>query len=154
MYHVVDPNFLNKNETDDIDTLMLCEEWKVQMMLEILPEDIGHHTYENICINMSASPWNIPWWMQTIRGKFIISSSFQQLRQSNSFLDNIKGLWIKRVPYKISIFLCRLWKFKQPIDDILQICGINLIYRCSCYLQPYLETTHYLLMTSDFSNRT
>lgn len=48
-------------------------------MQSVLPTNINH-CIDNILIGQNASPWDLPWWMLILNGKFIVSSAYHLVR--------------------------------------------------------------------------
>lgn len=63
-------------------------------------------------------------------------------------------IWSKGIPLKINFFIRKLRNFKLPVDDVLQSCGINLVSRCRCCLNPQPKIVYHLFVSSDFASNT
>jgi len=55
-----------------------------------------------------SEEWDKAWWMLTSNGKFTIKSAWEALRRRSSDQEEMKFIWQKGIPFKISFFMWRL----------------------------------------------
>ncbi|XP_059290876.1 uncharacterized protein LOC132044416 [Lycium ferocissimum] len=139
---------------DLVDVIDLIEgvSWKDELLHQFFPTDIVEHIKSEIPIDQMQGTWDRPWWMPTSTGKFTVNSAWNILRHREQEHEEYKHMWIKGIPFKISFFLWRLWKFKLPTDDILQRMRIPIVSRCYCCVNPQQETIQHLFLTGSFAS--
>ncbi|XP_060170537.1 uncharacterized protein LOC132601473 [Lycium barbarum] len=81
-----------------------------------------------------------------------VKSAWERLRQRKQRSQVYEKFWIKGLPYKISIFLWRVWFWKLLIDEVLQKMNISIVSRClCCHVQQ--ETMDHVFLTGPFARR-
>ncbi|XP_070037047.1 uncharacterized protein [Nicotiana tomentosiformis] len=75
-------------------------------------KDIAENIRQEVYFDNSNEYWDTPKGMPIPSGKFTVSSAWQILRHRAPPNPEYKLLWTKRLPFKISFFLWRLWKGK------------------------------------------
>lgn len=55
---------------------------------------------------------------------------------------------VKGLPFKISFFMCKLWKETLPLDDTLRRIGYFMPSKCRCCVAPKEETVAHVLFRS------
>lgn len=84
----MNPICLTDEYVEDIESFMTEDGWNVQKMKDVMPKNIVQHTVENITSCKEASPQDIPQWMPTTNGKFIVGSAYKLVRHKNGSLEN------------------------------------------------------------------
>ncbi|XP_059284804.1 uncharacterized protein LOC132038098 [Lycium ferocissimum] len=120
------PDQVIDESVEDVSELLDGNDWNFHKLQQLLPGEIVNHIQEELLMKESSTLWDKAWWMMTSSGKFTVSSAWNLLRQKGHISTVYKQLWIKGVPFKISFFLWRLWKFKLPVDEVLASIGINV----------------------------
>lgn len=86
--------------------------------------------------------------MPTPSGKFIVGSAWHILRHRETANLEHNSIWTKGLPFKISLFLLRLWRGKVPTDDLWRRSGDQIVSKCWCCFPPQEETLQYIFLTS------
>lgn len=76
----------------------------------------------------------------------MLNSTGRCIRQRGIVSNNIKNIWLKGVPFKVSFFVWTLWKKRLPIGEIILRWGSSQAISCSCYDNEELETFDHLFM--------
>ncbi|XP_059283713.1 uncharacterized protein LOC132037237 [Lycium ferocissimum] len=134
-FHELLPHQEQNNEIgDDLEDLMDSSHWNYAKMQDISNEIDNQ------------------WWIHTSSGKFTVKSAWERLRQRKQRSQVYKNFWLKGLPYKISMFLWRVWFWKLPINEVLQKMRINIVSRCwSCHVQK--EIMDHVFITRPFARR-
>nr|XP_016492046.1 PREDICTED: germacrene A synthase-like [Nicotiana tabacum] len=72
----------------------------------------------------------------------LFTNAIQRQKQDKDPLA--KQIWAKGIPFKVSFFMWKLFRKKQPLDDIILRFGLQTISRCSCCRVPKPETVDHL----------
>lgn len=126
-------------------------EWNEDKLYQYLPQEIAEYTQQHLSITGNIERWDRPWWMPNSSGDFIVKSAWDMIRRKREIQQHFQEIWIKGLPFKISLFIWRLWKQKLPIDDILSKIGIAIVFKCHCCSDPSQETTNHLFITCSFA---
>ncbi|XP_060177821.1 uncharacterized protein LOC132607756 [Lycium barbarum] len=123
--------FHNWTRVEHVKELMNGGMWDIVKLEQCFPEEIVDHIMAELEIKENSQEWDKPWWMMTSTGEFSVASAWEMLRQKSHSSDIYKDMWIKGLPFKISFFLWRLWKFKIPVDEVLtsigQASGVKMV---------------------------
>ncbi|XP_059295460.1 uncharacterized protein LOC132048795 [Lycium ferocissimum] len=139
------------HQVEDVAELMSNGTWNVQTLLQLFSEDIVQHIVQEIGIKHVSNEWDTLWWMMTSSGKFIEGSAWELLGQRANVTVPFHNMWIKGVPFKISFFLWRLWKFKVPVDEVVASIGIAIVSKCCCCNSAQPESINHLFLCGDFA---
>ncbi|XP_060185616.1 uncharacterized protein LOC132615077 [Lycium barbarum] len=151
LHHVVPTDFPINEALEDVADPIEGGRWKDQMLQQNFPTGIVDHIKSEIHIEQLQGVWDRPWWMPTSTGKFTINTAWDIMRHKSHIQEDFKQLWIKGVPFKISFFLWKLWKWIIPTDDNLMRINIVVVSRCYCCRVPQQETMQHLFLTSNFA---
>ncbi|XP_060183224.1 uncharacterized protein LOC132613196 [Lycium barbarum] len=149
--YVVPQSWHINEHAEDVSELMTDGRWNVNKLIQMFPEDIVQHILQEIDIKCASNEWDRPWWMMTSTGKFTVSSAWHLLRQKANVTVPFQNMWIKGVPFKISFFMWRLWKFKVPIDEVVASIGIPLVSKCCCCHNAQIDTINHLFLCGDLA---
>ncbi|XP_060216649.1 uncharacterized protein LOC132644109 [Lycium barbarum] len=149
--HYVLPDIPVDESMEDVKDLIGGNEWNVSRLQQLFPADVVEYILEDLELREISDQWDKPWWMMTSTGKFTVSSAWDLLRQRGHVSEDYKNIWLKGLPFKISFCLWRLWKFKLPVDEVLETIGINIVSRCYCCIEPRQEILDHLFLKGDFA---
>ncbi|XP_060195442.1 uncharacterized protein LOC132624727 [Lycium barbarum] len=152
--YYVNPGNTYDERIQNVKEMVVQGRWNRGKLMEVLFEDIVDHIMENITPPREEREFDRPWWILDTSGEFTIKSTWDFIRLRGPQLDSYRFMWIKGLPFEISFFLWRCWKYKIPTDDVLKKMNINLVSKCWCCISPREETMHHLFLTSDTSKRT
>ncbi|XP_060195217.1 uncharacterized protein LOC132624456 [Lycium barbarum] len=152
--YYINPGNTYDGRIQNVKEMVVQGRWNRGKLMEVLSEDIVDHIIENITPSRDERGDDRPWWILDTSGEFTIKSSWDFIRSRRPQLDISKFMWIKGLPFKISFFLWRCWKYKIPTDDVLKKMNINLVSKCWCCISPREETIHHLFLTSDTAKKT
>nr|XP_016440692.1 PREDICTED: uncharacterized protein LOC107766425 [Nicotiana tabacum] len=129
------------------------EAWDDQLLDQAFNEEIAEHIRLNVHYEGSERYWDRPYWMPTPSGKFSVSSAWQILRHRADPKHEFKLMWIKGLPFKISLFLWRLWRQKIVTDDMWKRQGKMVMSRCWCCQQSQEESIEHMFVTSPTASK-
>ncbi|XP_060211804.1 uncharacterized protein LOC132639369 [Lycium barbarum] len=138
----------------NVSEMVIDGNWDVARLELILPGDVVQHIRDTITPTVMTEEKDIHWWLLDSKGDFTVKSAWDYLRLRGQENEIYKYMWIKGLPFKISFFMWRCWKFKVPLDDVLKRMNINLASRCWCCSNPKEETIQHLFARSFSANRT
>ncbi|KAK4721460.1 hypothetical protein R3W88_011693 [Solanum pinnatisectum] len=122
--------------------------WEEQKLRDHLPEDYVIFIIKKLPPPKQTSRVDKPVWMPKASGNFSVRSAWEYIRQKDQEEDIFTYMWSKILPFKQSFLLWRMWKFRVPVDEVVQSMGINLVSRCWYCIQPKSETVSHLFLTS------
>ncbi|XP_055814563.1 uncharacterized protein LOC129884258 [Solanum dulcamara] len=151
--------YINPGNTYDasiqnVNEMIVQGRWNREKLREVLAKDIVDHIIDNITIPKEERDFDRPWWILDTSGEFTIKSTWDFIRQRGPKLDIYRFMWIKGMPFKISFFMWRCWKYKIPTDDVLKKMNFILVSKCWCCINPREETIHHIFLTSETAKRT
>ncbi|XP_060177746.1 uncharacterized protein LOC132607677 [Lycium barbarum] len=117
---VVNPGDTYDERIQNVKEVVVEERWNREKLIEVLTEGIIEHIVENITPAREERDTDRPWWIPDTRGEFSIKSTWDFIRLRGPQVDSYRFVWIKGLPFKISFFLWRCWKYKIPTDDVLK----------------------------------
>ncbi|XP_060177843.1 uncharacterized protein LOC132607783 [Lycium barbarum] len=89
----------------------------------------------------------------TASGKFTVGTAWELLRSKAVKSDVFKNMWISGVPFKISFFFWRLWKYKIPVGEVVKRIGVDTEARFYCCDHRQYETVDHLFVTGNISKK-
>ncbi|XP_059310093.1 uncharacterized protein LOC132061267 [Lycium ferocissimum] len=138
----------------NVNEMLLNGDWDIDRLSGVTPSDIVQHITSTIPPSRMEKNMDAPWWLLGTRGHFLVKTCWEYLRLRGQKQEIYKYIWIKGLPFKISFFMWRFWKFKLPLDEALKKINISLASRCWCCTNPKEETTQHLFTKSYAANRT
>ncbi|XP_059285591.1 uncharacterized protein LOC132039063 [Lycium ferocissimum] len=128
---------------------MNAEGWDAQKLHSKLPINVCDHVLQELSIVEHSEEKNKALWMaSTTKFHYRVLGICSE---KGSNITHFSKLWLS-VPFKISFFLWRLWKFKILVDDVLKRMNISIVSRCRCCLNPHQEeTVQHLFLTGEFA---
>ncbi|XP_060182578.1 uncharacterized protein LOC132612299 [Lycium barbarum] len=138
----------------NVSEMVIDGNWDEARLELLLPGDIVQHIRDTIKPPMMIEEKDIHWWLLDSKGDFTVKSAWDYLRLRGQENEIYKYMLIKGLPFKISFFMWRCWKFKVPLDDVLKRMNINLASRSWCCSSPKEETIQHLFARSFSANRT
>ncbi|XP_060211916.1 uncharacterized protein LOC132639487 [Lycium barbarum] len=149
---VIPPDFQIDISIEEVSHFMNADGWDAHKLHAKLPINVCDHILQQLSIVEHSEDKDKAWWMPSTTGDFTVGSAWNMLRRKAQTADNFSKLWHKGVPFKISFFFWRLWKFKLPVDDVLKRMNISIVSRCRCCLNSQQEETiQHLFLTGDFA---
>lgn len=97
--------------------------WDEDRLRAILREDLAEHILEYIHPPVAQDILYTPYWMLETRGNFTVKSACEYLRRRRDPSIVYKNMCVKELPFKISFFMCKVWKAKFPLDDAIRRIG-------------------------------
>lgn len=88
-----------------------------QLIRNILPGKVANHIIDKIRPPRSIKDNDTPKRILESNGKFFVRSVWQYLRQREQPNKILKEICVRGLPFKIALFMCRMWKFKGSMDD-------------------------------------
>lgn len=122
--------------------------WDEDRLLEILPQDLALHVIENITPPTQHNDLDRPYWMLEPRGNFSVKSAWEYLRRRRNSSIAYKNMRVKGLPFKIALFMWKVWKGKLPLDDYFRRLGYFMPSRCWCCINPEEETMSHVFFRS------
>nr|XP_016475204.1 PREDICTED: uncharacterized protein LOC107796895 [Nicotiana tabacum] len=116
-----------------------------------VPADFGidEDIHNNIRPPTDSSQLDTPFWMLETKGHFTVKFAWDYLRRRVNPKLAYKMIWVKGLPFKISLFLWKVWKAKLSLDDILRKIGYSIPSKCWCCADPKEESLVHLFFTSN-----
>ncbi|XP_060190593.1 uncharacterized protein LOC132619834 [Lycium barbarum] len=136
LYHITPDDFVIDEGVQDVKELMLQDGWNIGRLQQLFPMDIVDYILEELHFHEPKEEWDRPRWMMTASGKFTVGTAWELLRSKAVKSDVFKNMWISGVPFKISFFFWRLWKYKIPVGEEL------LLHKCGLMLKLLLASQH------------
>lgn len=124
-----------------------------QLLEQTFPDNIAEHIRDEVYFDKSDSHLDKPIWIPTTSGKFTVNSTWKIMRHRASDNPEFSKIWTKGLPFKISVFLWKLWKGKIPTDDQWRINRYLVVSKCWCCLPPHEESIQYLFLKSDTADK-
>lgn len=78
--------------------------WNRDLLKEIFSEDRCNHVLNKIGTIGYFNAWDNPWWMPQGSRKFTIKSGWTIIRQSGNVNEDLRFIWEKGIPFKVSFF--------------------------------------------------
>ncbi|XP_075095490.1 uncharacterized protein LOC142173745 [Nicotiana tabacum] len=153
LYHVLPEDFPINEGLQEVAELRQGETWDDQLLDQTFNKEIAEHIRLNVHYEGSEGYWDKPYWMPTPSGKFSVSSAWQILRHKADPNQEFKLMWFKGWPFKISFFLCRLWRQKIATDDMWRRQEQMVMSRCWCCQQPQEESIEHIFVTSPTASK-
>ncbi|KAH0689167.1 hypothetical protein KY289_016525 [Solanum tuberosum] len=96
---------------------------------------------------------NPPWWTKSSTGKFSVKSAWEFLRQKADVNEDLKHLWIKGQPFKLSFLAWRIWNGKVPVAALMHYWNPSISQNCRCCSVPEEETIEHLFLKGEIATR-
>ncbi|XP_060202636.1 uncharacterized protein LOC132631055 [Lycium barbarum] len=138
LYHIIPDYFEIDEGVQDLKELMLQDGWNIGRLQQLFPMDILDHILEELHFHEPKEEWDRPRWMMTASGKFTVGTAWEFLRSKAVKSDVFKNMWTSGVPFKISFFFWRLWKYKIPVGEVVRRIGVDMKLWIICLLQEML----------------
>ncbi|XP_060170510.1 uncharacterized protein LOC132601447 [Lycium barbarum] len=119
----------------------------------LFPRDIVDHILEELHFHELKEEWDMPRWMMTASGKFTVGTAWELLRSKAVKSDVFKNIWISGVPFKISFFFWRLWKYKVPVGEVVRRIGVDTKATCYCCDHRQYETVDHWFVTGNVATK-
>lgn len=103
-------------EIQEAADLVQSNNWNEKLLQDNFSSDIGQHIMQEIPGPTDLKQKDRLWWGLTTNGKFAVRSAWY-IRYKEHTEAAYKCIWVKKLPFKVSFFMWRLWKFKLPTDD-------------------------------------
>ncbi|XP_060190723.1 uncharacterized protein LOC132619998 [Lycium barbarum] len=153
LYHIIADDFVIDEGVQDVKELMLQDGWNIGRLQQLFPMDIVDHILEELHFHEPKEEWDRPRLMMTASGKFIVGTAWELLRSKAVKSDVFKNMWISGVPFKISFFFWRLWKYKIPVGEVVRRIGVDTEATCYCYDYRQYETVDHLFVTGNVTTK-
>lgn len=88
-------------------------------MGQIFNEEVVNQIHKALGPLRQHDEWDKAWWMLSSTCKFTVKSTWEALRKRGPNQEVVKYIWQKGLPFKISFFMCRLWKKRILIGEVL-----------------------------------
>lgn len=150
LYHILPEA---REDEIEVENFTNAQGWDEQKLGEHLPEEYVLFVMTNIPPPKQTNRLDKPFWMLEASGNFSVRSAWNYIRQKDQEEDIFKNMWSKKLPFKQSFFLWSMWKFRVPVDEVVQSMGINIASRCWCCTHPKFETMSHLFLTSDTATK-
>ncbi|XP_060216614.1 uncharacterized protein LOC132644078 [Lycium barbarum] len=142
LYHIIPDDFMINELVQDVKELMLQDGCNTGRLQQLFPMDIVDHILEELHFHEPKEEWDRPRWMMTASGKFTVGTAWELLRSKVVKSDVFKNMWTSGVPFKISFFFWRLWKYKIPVGEVVRRIGVDTEATCYCCDHRQYETVH------------
>ncbi|XP_060212032.1 uncharacterized protein LOC132639607 [Lycium barbarum] len=153
LYHIIPEDFVIDEGLQDVKELMMQGGWNLGKLQQLFPMDILDHILEELHLHEPKEEWDMPRWMMTALGKFTIGTAWDLLRSKAVKSDVYNNIWISGVPFKISFFFWRLWKYKIPVGEVVRRIGIDTESTCYCCDHMQYETVDHLFVTGNIATK-
>uniref|UniRef100_A0A1U7VHC3 Uncharacterized protein LOC104213858 n=1 Tax=Nicotiana sylvestris TaxID=4096 RepID=A0A1U7VHC3_NICSY len=127
LYFLVPQDFGIDETVHNVHDVTLDGEWDVDRLFEMLPEDLAVHILEKIKPPSPQQVLDMPCWMLETRGYFSVKSAWDYTRRRDEPRTAYRMIWVKGLPYKIALFMWKVWKAKLPLDDFLKRALVKVI---------------------------
>ncbi|XP_049389010.1 uncharacterized protein LOC125853369 [Solanum stenotomum] len=132
-------------EEIEVKYFILQGVWDREKLLNKISEEMTDYIMESIKPPLEEYINDVAWWMGSTQGIFTDKSAWELMRHKQERRADYQLIWTKDVPFKMNIFLWRLWKRRIATDDNLKRMKIQIVSRCWCCSETEEET-----MTHDF----
>ncbi|XP_060212008.1 uncharacterized protein LOC132639585 [Lycium barbarum] len=153
LYHIIPEDFVIDEGVQDVKELMMQGGWNLGKLQQLFPMDIVDHILEELHLHEPKEEWDMPRWMMTASGKFTVGTAWDLLRSKAVKSDVYNNIWISGVPFKISFFFWRLWKYKIPVGEVVRRIGIDTEATCYCCDHRQYETVDHLFVTGNIATK-
>ncbi|XP_016442387.1 uncharacterized protein LOC107767807 [Nicotiana tabacum] len=147
LYFVVPPDFVIDDSINNVYEVVHNGVWDVDRLMEVLPDDLAVYILENIKPPTAIDVLDKPYWMLESRGDCTVKFAWEYLRRRNDPAISYSKMWVKGLPFKISLFLWKVWKAKLPLDDWMRCLGYFMPSKYWCCVQEQ-ESLPHLFFTS------
>lgn len=103
--------------------------WNIEALQEVVPNHVVQKLLTVHIGNRLIKDQGI--WSLRTNDNFSCSSAFQYLRRRNTESPDLANVWVKQVPFKMSLIAWRMIKKRLPLDDIIQRFKLNIVSRCT-----------------------
>ncbi|XP_055804681.1 uncharacterized protein LOC129873581 [Solanum dulcamara] len=139
LYHILP-------EADDEEV----EGWNIQKLRGYLPNEFVQQIIRKIpplkVINANESPC----WMLESNGKFSVKSAWGYIRRKEEKRIS-SDTFGQKITLQDVFFCMEGWKFRIPVDDLLQRMGIHVV--SGCCQEPKQETLSHIFLTSSIASK-
>ncbi|XP_060177865.1 uncharacterized protein LOC132607803 [Lycium barbarum] len=154
LYHIIPDDFVIGEGVQDVKELMLQVGWNIGKLQQLFPmDDIVDHILEELHFHEPKEEWDRPRWMMTALGKFTVGTAWELLRSKSVKSDVFKNMWTLGVPFKISFFFWRLWKYKIPVGEVVRRIGVDTEATCYYCDHRQYETVDHLFVTGNIATK-
>nr|XP_027071629.1 uncharacterized protein LOC113696407 [Coffea arabica] len=123
--------------------------WNVSMLHQWLPDSIVSTIMQIRPPDIfSTTPDRMVWDLETT-GSFSFSSAYNLVRQESNISIFSSNIWLSALPVKISFFMIRMLSGRLPVMESLQRRGVCGPSRCSCCVNPAVESVDHVLCVGD-----
>ncbi|KAK4708701.1 hypothetical protein R3W88_029626 [Solanum pinnatisectum] len=109
------PISYNQSQLEDVKELYAEDGWKINALESNFNEDICNHICNTLGSFTSTEGRDKAWWMPSSDGKFKVSSAWELCKSREEYIEDISKIWEKGLPFKVSLFMWRLWFRRIPI---------------------------------------
>lgn len=110
-----------------------------------------NHIRDFLPLNRNTTSNDKPWWMLSQSDDFTVKTAWEEVRNRKYKPWFFTEVWKKGFLFKISFCLGGFGE-NITIDDIVARCGIPMISRYRCSVNPQLEAIEHLFLTGQFSS--
>ncbi|KAH0665042.1 hypothetical protein KY285_026248 [Solanum tuberosum] len=137
----------------DVGEFLTEEGWNFDALQDALPEFVVEHIKLNMFFVQPSDQGDKTWWTKSSTGKFSIKSSWELLRQKAEKNEDLKLLWIKGLPFKLSFLAWRIWNGKVPVASLMHFWNPTISDNCMCCSIPVEETIEHLFLIGEVAAR-
>lgn len=141
-YHWCDESIVH------VDEVVENGEWNDVLLMELLLGEIADHVLESIAPPSCDYLNDRPWWKLKTKGQFIVKSAWQYTRRRRQESKLYKFIWVKGLPFNVSLFMWRSWKAKLPLDGFFLRLGYFRTSKRWCCRFPKEETLPHVFFKS------
>ncbi|XP_071940011.1 uncharacterized protein [Coffea arabica] len=123
--------------------------WNISMLHQWLPDSIVSRIMQIRPPDIfSTRPDRMVWDLETT-GSFSFSSTYNLVRQDSNISIFSSNIWLSALPVKISFFMIRMLSGRLPVMESLQRRGVCGPSRCSCCVNPAVESVDHVFCAGD-----
>lgn len=102
----------------------------------------------------------MPGWKPGARKEFTTAAVKKWLRKGVGQVgwnrnDNrwVRKAFVKHMPWKMSFFLWRMWKWKIPTDEVVRRFGVNMVSKCECCLVHEVSSLQHIFCKGEIAQK-
>ncbi|XP_075074722.1 uncharacterized protein LOC142162286 [Nicotiana tabacum] len=111
-----------------VKDFIVGNEWNLELIAREVP-DRAVNTIQGVALGDPMAR-DLAIWEPSTNGRFSCGTAFQTLRQKRALTHFLSKVWVKEIPFKISFFMWRMLKNRLPLDDRIQLLGLQVDSNC------------------------
>lgn len=135
----------------DISDFLTEDGWNFSVLEEVVPDYVVQHIRSNMRYTQLQSKADKPWWTKISTGEFSVSTAWELLRQREDINEDLKKLWVTRLPFKFSFLAWRIWLGKVPVATLMHSWNSSISLNCNCCTILGIEAIDHLFLRGDTS---